>query len=332
MTCPSPFDDGPSSRLVAASLRRCRIRSSQNGLAMPRGASPSRHRRERSCYAARSPAPVLHKPFVIPQGKRCDEWPGDIIIVDGTESLSARDTAAPLPPPRAPRTQQRGITGAQQKKTSEAKMLRERAKRHEYMLQQMAEDPIYGRGPIRPDGAGWRMWSRSSAPAADGVRAASAGQRCFCLWFRVFVCLWLGEVVGGSGIGRGRCVNGLGIERASWPSRRRREIILNARMLTSSGVGVRRCGTKRCGRPTCLALSTWIAKVARSTRRQGSQGTSRRRCTAIERRHCVCRARAMHSPARPPCSTGPARDCGVTSVASRRHSFGLAAAVTPDKN
>ena len=180
-----------------------------------------------------------------------------------------------------------------------------------------------------PHGAGWRMRSRSSAPAADGVRAEFAGQRCFCLCFRVFVCLRLGA--GESGIGRGRCVNGIGIERASWPSRRRREIILNARMLTSSGVGVRRCGTKRCGRPTCLALSTWIATVARSTRRRGSQGTSRRRCTAIERRHCVCRARAMHSPARPPCSTGPARDCGVISVASRRRSLGLAAAETPDK-
>ena len=99
---------------------------------------------------------MVHKRFAAPRGKVCDELPA--VIPDGTKCASARDAAAPLPPPRVPQNQQHAIAGAPRKKTPDPKMLRKKARLYEYLLQQMEDDREYGR---RTDAGAWRRMERT---------------------------------------------------------------------------------------------------------------------------------------------------------------------------
>ena len=99
---------------------------------------------------------MVQQPFATPQGKARDELP--VVIPDGTKCASARDAAAPLPPPRVPQNQQHAIAGAPRKKTPDPKMLRKKARLYEYLLQQMEDDREYGR---RTDAGAWRRTERT---------------------------------------------------------------------------------------------------------------------------------------------------------------------------
>jgi hypothetical protein len=107
-------------------------------------------------HGEKSPISVVHKPFATPQGKVCDELPR--VISDGTKCASARDAAAPLPPPRAPQNQDHAITGTPRKRTPDPQMLRKKARLYEYLLQQMEDDHEYGR---RTDAGAWRRMERT---------------------------------------------------------------------------------------------------------------------------------------------------------------------------
>jgi hypothetical protein len=128
------------------------MRRSPSGLTMQIGSAP----RSR-IHGKKSPISVVHKPVATPQGKVCDELPR-VIIADGTKSASARDAAAPLPPPRAPQNHDNAIAGTPRWRTPDPQMLRKKARLYESLLQQMEDDHVYGR---RTDPGAWRRMDRT---------------------------------------------------------------------------------------------------------------------------------------------------------------------------